>query len=104
MKWLLRVLGSAMLALVVVAGGSLSTAVWLMFSAGSMEGRRLGFFDSIFVEVDQRSDGTTQLGAGISDPLPLIVAAAVVMLLGLAVLFVYDQLLERRRRLLSGVD
>lgn len=75
-----------------------------MFSAGSTEGRRLGWFDSLFVEVEQRADGSTGLGVGVNHPLPLIVTVIVAALLVLAVCAVYDVLLERRRQLLAGTD
>ena len=45
MKWLFRTVGSAVAALVVTAGAAIITAIWLMFSEGSTEGRRLGFFE-----------------------------------------------------------
>ena len=64
MKWLFRVLGSAVGAVVILAGVVVTTFVWLRFSAGSTEGRRLGWFGSLFVEVDQRVDGSAGLGVG----------------------------------------
>lgn len=101
MKWLFRTVGSAVAALVVTAGAAIVTAIWLMFSEGSAEGRRLGLFDSVFVEVHQIPDGATQLGAGLNAPLPLAIMVVVLTLLILAVFAVYDQLLERKRQLLA---
>lgn len=82
----------------------MTTFVWLMFSAGSTEGRRLGWFGSLFVEVDQRVDGSAGLGVGLHDPLPLVVTGVIIVVVLLAVFAVYDVLLERRRQLLSGTD
>ncbi|WEK61903.1 MAG: hypothetical protein P0Y60_03870 [Candidatus Microbacterium colombiense] len=104
MKWLFRTVGSAVVALVVTAGTAIITAIWLMFSGGSTEGRRLGFFDSVFVEVKQSAGGATQLGAGLNDPLPLVISVVVITLLMLAVFAVFDQLLERKRQLLADAD
>ena len=97
MKWLYRAAISIVGALVAIAACAVTTAIWLMFAGGSAEGRHLGFFDSVFVEVQPGSDGAIRLGAGINDPLPLIVAAMFI----LAVFAVHDGLLERKRQLLA---
>lgn len=102
MKWLLRAAVSAAGALVVTAGAAIVTAIWLMFAGGSTEGRRLGFFGSVFVEVHQSADGPTQLGAGLNDPLPLILSVVVVTVFILAVFAVHDSLLARKKHLLAG--
>ncbi|KJQ53239.1 hypothetical protein [Microbacterium sp. SA39] len=104
MKWLFRTLGSVVAALVVSAGAAVSTAIWLMFSAGSAEGRRLGYFDAIFVDVNQTPQGTTQLGVGINDPIPLVVTVIVLTVLILAVMVVHDQLRARRKQLLADTE
>lgn len=104
MKWLFRTLGSIVAALVVSAGAAVITAIWLMFSAGSVEGRRLGYFDAVFVEVAQTPQGTTQLGVGVNDALPLLVTVAVVAVLILAVMAVHDQLRARRKQLVAVAD
>lgn len=101
MKWLFRVAVSAVGALVLTAGTAVATAIWLMFAGGSTEGRRLGFFDAVFVEVRRSTDGATQLGTGINDPLPLILGVVVATLFVLAVFAVHDSLVERRRHLLA---
>ncbi|KQR39581.1 hypothetical protein ASF80_09315 [Microbacterium sp. Leaf159] len=82
----------------------MATAIWLMFAGGSAEGRRLGFFDSVFVEVRQTADGATQLGTGVNDPLPLVLAVVVAAVFALAVFAVHDSLLERRRHLLAQAE
>ncbi|MFJ4223905.1 hypothetical protein [Microbacterium sp. NPDC089695] len=104
MKWLFRTSIAAVGALVATAGGAVATAIWLMFAEGDAEGRRLGFFGAVFVEVQQSLDGTTQLGAGIAQPLPLILSVVVVTGLILAVFATHDALLERKRQLLAGAD
>lgn len=104
MKGMVRALGCVVVAAVTVAGIVTLTLVWLMFSAGSAEGRRLGFFDSLFVAVDQRDDGTTGLQVGLADPVPLVIAAVVVTLLLLAALVVYDLLVGRQRQLLTDAE
>ncbi|MFS0895195.1 hypothetical protein [Microbacterium sp. 179-I 3D3 NHS] len=101
MKWLFRFLGSTVAALVVTAGAAVAVAVWLMFSAGSTPGRRLGYFDAIFVEVVPTPQGTTQLGVGITDPLPLLVTVVAITVFVLAVLAVHDLLVARKRQLLA---
>jgi len=102
MKWLLRTAVSAVGALVVTAGAAIATAIWLMFAEGSTEGRRLGFFGAVFVEVHPSADGPTQLGAGLNDALPIILSIIVVTVFILAVFAVHDALVERRRYLLAG--
>ncbi|KNY05367.1 hypothetical protein AKH00_13525 [Microbacterium sp. GCS4] len=87
-----------------MAGIVTVTLVWLMFSSGSTEGRRLGFFDSLFVSVDQREDGTTGLEVGLANPAPLVIAFVVVTFLLLATLAVYDMLVERRAQLLAEAE
>lgn len=104
MKWLFRVAVSAVGALVLIAGSAVATAIWLMFAGGSAEGRRLGFFDSVFVEVRQTADGATQLGTGVNDPVPLVLAVVVATVFALAVFAVHDSLLERRRHLLAQAE
>lgn len=104
MKWLFRTIGSAVAALVITAGTAVITAIWLMFSGGSTEGRRLGFFESIFVEVQQSADASTQLGVGLNDPVPLGVTFVAITLFLLAVTAVYDQLRARKRALLAATD
>ena len=104
MKWLFRSAASVTIALVVTAGMAVTTAIWLMFAGGSAEGRRLGFFGGVFVEVRQSADGTTQLGAGLGDAFPLLACVVVITGLILAVFAVYDSLLERRRMLLAEAD
>lgn len=75
-----------------------------MFAGGSGDGRRLGFFDSIFVDVQPGSGGAVRLGTGIENPVPLLIAVVVVALFILAVFAVYDALLERRRQLLAEAE
>lgn len=104
MKWLLRTAISIVGALVAVAGSAITTAIWLMFAGGSTEGRRLGFFDSVFVDVRQSAEGTVQLGTGINDPLPLILGVVIVAVFILAVFAVHDALLKRKRQLLAAAD
>lgn len=104
MKWLFRTLGSAVAALVVTAGVSVITVIWLMFSAGAAEGRRLGYFDALFVEVTQQPGGPTGLGVGLNDPVPLLVTVVIVTVLLLAVLAMYDQLLLRKKQLLADAE
>jgi len=101
MKWLYRAAISIVGALVAIAACAVTTAIWLMFAGGSAEGRHLGFFDSVFVEVQPGSDGAIQLGAGINHPLPLIVGVIVAAMFILAVFAVHDGLLERKRQLLA---
>lgn len=104
MKWLFRAAVSAVGALVITAGSAIATAIWLMFAEGSTEGTRLGFFGSVFVEVQQGADGTTRLGAGVADPIPLVLSVAVLTVFALAVFAVHDSLLERRRHLLAEAE
>lgn len=104
MKWLFRAAISVVGALVVIAGSAVTAAIWLMFTGGSAEGRRLGFFDSVFVDVRQSAEGAVQLGTGINDPLPLILGMIVVAVFILAVFVVHDGLLERKRQLLAEAD
>ena len=104
MKWLFRAVGSAVAALVLVAGAAIITIIWLMFSEGSTAGRRLGFFDAVFVEVRQDRDGSALLGAGLNDAIPLAIAVIAITLFVLAVLAVHDRLLERRKQLLADAD
>lgn len=75
------------------------TAIWLMFSEGSTDGRRLGYFGAIFVDVDQRADGTTRLGVGLDDALPLLVTAVVITGFVLLVFVFYDLLVARKQHL-----
>jgi hypothetical protein len=103
MKWLFRFIGSLVAALVATVGAAVVTAIWLMFSAGS-EGRRLGYFGAVFVDVTQTSQGTTQLGVGLADPLPLVLSVVAVTLFLLAVLLVHDQLRARRKQLLADAE
>lgn len=77
------------------------TVVWLMFSGGSTEGRRSGFFDALVVEVQQRSDGSTGLGVILDDPLPLVLAILTIALFVLAVFALHDVLMARKRQLLA---
>lgn len=104
MKWLFRAAISVVGALVVIAGSAVTAAIWLMFTGGSAEGRRLGFFDSVFVDVRQSAEGAVQLGTGINDPLPLILGVIVVAVFILAVFVVHDGLLGRKRQLLAEAD
>lgn len=104
MKWLFRAAVSAVGALVIIAGAAISTAIWLMFAEGSTEGRRLGFFGSVFVEVQQGADGTTRLGAGVDDPMPLVLGVVALTVVALAVFAAHDALLERKRQLLAGAE
>ena len=104
MKWLFRITGSIVAALVVTIGAAVVTVIWLMFSAGSAEGRRLGFFGSVFVEVRQTPRDTTELGVGLADPSPLVLSVVIVTLFALAVLVVHDQLRDRRKQLLTDAE
>lgn len=104
MKWLFRAVGSAVAAFVLVAGAAIITVIWLMFSEGSTAGRRLGFFNAVFVEVREGDDGAVQLGAGLNDAIPLVIAVIAVTLFILAVMAVHDRLLERRKQLLADAD
>ncbi len=104
MKWLFRTVGSAVAALVITAGTAVITAIWLMFSGGAAEGRRLGYFGSIFVEVQQSPDASTQLGVGLNDPIPLGITFVVITLFLLAVMAVHDQLRARKKALLAAAD
>lgn len=83
---------------------AVATAIWLMFSEGDTEGRRLGYFDAIFVEVEQRANGATALGVGLNNAVPLIVTALVVTVFTLMVMAIHDRLLARRRQLLADTD
>lgn len=104
MKWLFRIIGSLVAALVATVGAAVITAIWLMFSAGSTEGRRLGYFGAVFVEVKQTPQGTTQLGVGLADALPLVLSVVAITLFLLAVIVVHDQLRARRRQLLADAE
>lgn len=102
MNWLFRALGSTLAAMVATVAISIATVIWLMFSEGAAEGRRHGYFGSLFVEVNQKADGTTQLGVGILNPTALVVTMVAVTLLLLAVIALYHRLLARKRYLLAG--
>lgn len=104
MKWLFRFIGSLVASLVATVGAAVITAIWLMFSAGSAEGRRLGYFGAVFVEVEQTPQGTTQLGVGLADALPLVLSVVAITLFLLAVMVVHDQLRARRNQLLADAE
>lgn len=104
MQWLFRTVGCAVAALVLTAGAAIISIIWLMFAEGSAEGRRLGFFGSVFVEVEQSTNGSAQLGIGLNDPLPLVIAFVAVTLFALAVIAVHDRLLARRKQLIADAD
>lgn len=104
MKWLFRIVGSLVAALVATVGAAVITAIWLMFSAGSAEGRRLGFFGAVFVEVKQTPRDTTELGVGLADPIPLVLSVVVVTAFLFAVMVVHDQLRARRNQLLAEAE
>ncbi|MCE0509597.1 hypothetical protein V8Z69_14780 [Microbacterium aurugineum] len=104
MKWLFRFIGSLVAALVATVGAAVVTAIWLMFSAGSSEGQRLGFFGAVFVDVRQTPRDTIELGVGLADPIPLVLSVGVITVLLVAVMVVHDQLRERKRQLLAEAE
>ncbi|KJL33608.1 hypothetical protein [Microbacterium oxydans] len=102
MKRSLRTAGCAVAALVLTAGAAIVAAIWLMFAEGSTVGRRLGFFDAVFVEVRRGPGGSSQLGAGLNDPLPLVITFIVATLILVAVLAGCDRLVARRTQPSAG--
>lgn len=91
MKWVSRTTESVAAAMVVTGNLALITVIWLAVSAGSAEGRRIGYFGAVFVDVHKTPVGATRLGIGFADPAPIALSVVATTMLFIAVAMLRDR-------------
>lgn len=101
MKWLLRVGTSVVVGLILAMALTIASLIGVMFTTHPGDPRRYGLFGAVFFEVREKADGALDVGVGVENVAPIIVAFVVLSGLVLAVSTCFAALRQYKRSLMS---